>query len=55
MLVPVRHVAVPRMPAGADTQCGPDRVAVGAVVDQADSAIQEYQLYDTLKLYFQLR
>ena len=60
MLVRTRHIAAPWMPAeadtqyapnrtvaGADTQYGPDRFAAGAVVDQADSTIQEYQLYAT--------
>ena len=61
MWVQTCHIAVPWMPAeagtqyapnrivaGPDTQHGPDRVAAGPVVDQADSAIQEYQLYATI-------
>lgn len=51
-----RHIAAPnRIVAGADTQCGPDRVAAGAVADQADSVMQEYQLYATMYSYFQSR
>ena len=56
MLVQTRHIAAPnRIVAGTDTQYGPDRVGAGAVVDQADSATPEYQLYAPIYLYFQSR